>query len=55
MGFTRPSGLLSQQAPDKWVVARKDLMRVRAASRMQDLERQSFFRLTRFGAKEGAA
>jgi chloride channel protein, CIC family len=37
------------------LVARKDLMRVRAASRLQDLERQSFFRLTRFGAKEGAA
>ena len=37
------------------LVARKDLMRVRAASRLQDLERQSFFRLSRFGAKEGAA
>jgi CBS domain-containing protein len=37
------------------LVARKDLMRVRAASRLQDLERQSFFRLARFGAKEGAA
>jgi CIC family chloride channel protein len=37
------------------LVARKDLMRVRAASRLQDMERQSFFRLARFGAKEGAA
>jgi len=37
------------------LVARKDLMRVRAASRLQDLERQSFFRLARFGAGQGAA
>ncbi len=37
------------------LVARKDLMRVRAASRLQDLERQSFFRLTRLRAKHGAA
>ncbi|MFZ0608005.1 MAG: chloride channel protein [Xanthobacteraceae bacterium] len=37
------------------LVARKDLMRVRAASRLQDMERQAFFGLSRFGAKEGAA